>query len=122
MNRKISIIALAAFVLGLFYGVSTNAQVITPPGCDEEPGNKEVTLRWGMPTKTEAGTALKLSDIKEYQVHYLVGAKMKVVTVSKAATSKTIKDLSPGLYEFVIYTVDSAGEISKASNIAKILL
>lgn len=81
--------------------------------------NRDVTLRWVAPTTRSDGSAISLSQIASFRIHYgtAVGNYTSTVNVNDgSATSYTIRDMAPATYYFAVITVDMDGRESTYSN------
>lgn len=69
-----------------------------------------LTWTWTTPTQREDGTALPLSEIKEYKVNWtLNGTALTPVIIPGTLTTYTLSGLAPGRYCANLTTVDTDG-------------
>ena len=96
---------------------TTHTVVITILGADEAVLG-DVTLSWVAPAEREDNSAILLSEIAGYKIHYgtTQGQYPNSVTVNDGtAEGHTITDLSAGTYYFVVTTLDTDGRESQNS-------
>lgn len=87
------------------------------PAPDQNP-SYSVLVQWDIPTTRENGSDLLLSDIAGYDIYYKKVGETELLkkSVDIATTSEaTLANLSAGLYEFYITTLDTDGLRSQNS-------
>lgn len=84
-----------------------------------------VSLFWTAPAEREDNTALSLSEIASYKIHYGLtqGQYPNGITINDgSAESHTFIDFPKGTYYFVITTIDTNGRESQySSEVTKII-
>ena len=83
-----------------------------------EVSSELVKLNWIAPSEREDGTPLSLSEIAGYRIYYgsSTGAYPNLIEMMDgSAVEVNLNNLSPGLYYFVITTLDTDGRESAFS-------
>lgn len=94
------------------------------------PSNEDITgviptLSWVAPSEREDGTPISLSEIAGYRVYY--GSSMgsypnQIDIMDGSAVQANLSSLFPGLYYFVVTTLDTDGRESSFSDEVSIAL
>lgn len=81
--------------------------------------NRDVTLRWVAPTTRSDGSAISLSQIASFRIHYgtTPGNYTGRINVNDgSATTYTIRDMAPATYYFAVTAIDADGRESVHSS------
>ncbi|HEY9199219.1 MAG TPA: putative Ig domain-containing protein, partial [Gammaproteobacteria bacterium] len=84
-----------------------------------QPASSDVTLSWVAPSTRTDGTALSLSDITGFRIHYGTSAGNYTSSVSvndPTATTYTLQDMAPATYYFTVTAIDADGQESGYSS------
>jgi hypothetical protein len=84
----------------------------------EVPVTYTAKLNWTAPTTREDGAALKMSEIRGYEIYYTSDDLKTSVTLpinSGSATSHAVNNLKAGTYHFAISAIDANGLKSELS-------
>ncbi len=81
--------------------------------------NRDVTLRWVAPTTRSDGSAISLSQIASFRIHYgtAPGNYTGRINVNDgSSTTYTIRDMAPATYYFAVTAIDADGRESVHSS------
>ena len=84
-----------------------------------QPANRDVTLRWVAPTTRSDGSAIPLSQIAGFRIHYGTAPGNYTSTLNindGSTTSYTVRNMTPATYHFVVTTIDANGQESAHSS------
>ena len=82
--------------------------------------SRDVTLRWVAPSTRTDGSALSLSQITGFRIHYGTSAGNYTSSVSvndPSASTYTITDMAPATYYFAVTAIDANGQESTYSSV-----